>query len=78
VNDASYLRLKNFELGYSMPSSALKRIRFSSVRFYISGQNLLTFTSLIKQIDPERAKAVIGNTSYPQTKVVTFGINIKL
>ncbi len=75
LRDASYIRLKNMELGYSIPAAFLKKIKVGSLRLYVAGQNILTFSNLIKQIDPERGTSVGGNLSYPQTKIYSFGIN---
>ncbi|WP_158267107.1 TonB-dependent receptor [Chitinophaga niastensis] len=75
VKDGSYLRLKNLQIGYTLPESLVKRIGLTKVRFYYSGQNILTFDHLYKWIDPEAP-----NTSsiyyYPQVKVNTLGVNV--
>jgi TonB-dependent starch-binding outer membrane protein SusC len=75
MDDASYLRLKNFEFGYSVPTKLLKKIKMDRVRAYVSGQNMLTFTK-ITNVDPERFASDISNTSYPQAKTLSFGLNI--
>ncbi len=79
VWNASYLRLKNLELGYSLPNSLLKTIKLEAVRFYISGQNLLTWTKL-PLIDPEATQSGYGDNNargwyYPQQRVFSFGLN---
>jgi TonB-linked SusC/RagA family outer membrane protein len=71
--DASYLRLKNIELGYSLPKKWFDHTYLSQVRFYLSGQNLLTFTKL-PQIDPENTH--IQGWNYPLMKAFNAGINI--
>jgi TonB-linked SusC/RagA family outer membrane protein len=73
VFDASYLRLKTIELGYSMPQEWMSKAGLSQVRFYCSGFNLLTFT---KQdfIDPEADGQFVY---YPQQKTLNFGVNVK-
>ncbi len=76
LHDASYLRLKNIELAYSLPTTWLSRARIAHARIFVAGQNLLTFTPLIKQIDPERRANVSRNVSYPQLKVMTCGFNV--
>ncbi|MFC3199828.1 SusC/RagA family TonB-linked outer membrane protein [Parapedobacter deserti] len=76
LHDASYLRLKNIELGYTLPTKWLSSTGITDVRIFAAGQNLLTFTPLIKQIDPERRADVSRNVSYPQLKVMTFGFNV--
>lgn len=73
--DTSYLRLKNVELGYTFNKPKLIPL-FNSVRFYVSGQNLLTFTDF-KGNDPE---ADGGNYQYgiryPMTRVFNFGVKV--
>jgi TonB-linked SusC/RagA family outer membrane protein len=73
IYDASYIRLKNLELGYTLPKSLVSKAKLSSVRIYTSGQNLLTF-SKVPQVDPE----TINNAgqSYPNVKSVNFGIKV--
>jgi len=81
VEDADYLRLKNIQLGYSLPKSVLNRLNIEKFRLYVSGDNLLTFTKY-SGLEPE-----IGNTGdvfrtgidqgvYPQARVFTIGANI--
>lgn len=73
VRDASYLRLKNLEIGYSFKATALKKIGIESLRVYINGYNLLTFDGL-DFIDPE---SKIGNANlYPNTRIFNCGVNI--
>lgn len=69
--DASYIRLKNLEIGYSFHIPGLK---INSIRVYANGYNLLTFTGF-KANDPE-AQAGYGSTRYPMTRVYNFGMNI--
>lgn len=75
VRDGSYLRLKNLQVGYTLPGSLVKRIGLSKVRFYYSGQNILTFDHLYKWIDPE-ASISSSIYYYPQVKVHTLGVNV--
>ena len=71
--DGSFLRLKNFEVGYSLPKKVLSRTGFiQSLRFYISGNNLLTF-SKFKLWDPEQGGG--QGASYPNNRVYSFGLN---
>ncbi len=69
--DASYIRLKNVEIGYSF---RIPGVPINSIRVYANGYNLLTFTSF-KANDPE-AQAGYGSTRYPMTRVYNFGINV--
>lgn len=55
IMDASYIRLKNAEVGYTLPESISKKIGASNVRFYLSGNNLYTWTHLkTDSFDPEQ------------------------
>lgn len=75
VKDGSYLRLKNLQVGYSLPEKLISRIGLKKVRFYYSGQNILTFDHLYKWIDPE-ASISSSIYYYPQVKVNTLGVNV--
>lgn len=75
LHDASYIRLRNIEFGYRLPRKILSRLHISNLRFYVAAQNMLTFSGLIKQVDPERASTRTNNQSYPQVKSVSFGFN---
>lgn len=74
LNNASFLRLKNVEIGYTLPKSALEKIKISSLRIYASAFNLFTITG-VKDYDPE------GNSTsgqfYPQQRILNLGLNIK-
>ena len=74
VQNASYLRLKTLEFGYSLPKSTLGKIGISSMRLYFSAYNLVTFTGL-KYLDPEHPSETYGYL-YPLTKTYNFGVNI--
>jgi len=84
VQDASYLRLKTLELGYTLPKKLLSKTGIKHVRLYLSGYNLLTFTGLT-YADPERGgdNPAINSTpyvdfySYPVNKTFTLGASIK-
>ena len=72
--DASFIRLKNLELGYTIPRTVMGKIGLDSFRFYVSGFNLLTWAKEIKWCDPE----VSGNfLSYPQQRVINLGARIQ-
>lgn len=72
LRDASYIRLKNVEIGYSFSKKVLSKIRLSSLRLSMSGYNLLTFDDL-EFCDPETNPS--GDT-YPLIKVVNFGLRV--
>lgn len=79
VYDGSYLRLKNVQLGYTLPQFLTKKVFVSSLRFYVAAENLLTFTKY-HGFDPEISS---GGTSlgvdygvYPQARTWTIGANL--
>lgn len=81
VEDGSYLRLKNVQLGYALPKSVLKRIHFEKFRLYVSAQNLFTFTKY-SGMDPEigayggALNAGVDRGFYPQARVLLGGVNV--
>ncbi len=79
TKDATYVRLKNLSIGYSLPSSPLSTIGVKRLRLYISGTNLLTFANLgiFEDYDPEISRTDSQRT-YPIQKVYSIGINITL
>jgi len=84
VEDGSFLRLKNLQIGYSLPSTITDKIGADSVRFYLQGTNLITLTEYTG-FDPEinargndQLNLGIDSNVYPQAKIFTFGINLKL
>jgi TonB-linked SusC/RagA family outer membrane protein len=74
LEDASYLRLKNIEIGYTLPNALTSKLKISKLRLYAGGQNLFTWTKL-KNYDPEKRTNDVRNESYPQIKVIQFGVN---
>ena len=71
--NGSYIRLKNMEVGYTLPKKWSKTIRASSIRFYINGLNLLTFDRYpVKYQDPEQSSELL----YPVFKTYNMGLNI--
>lgn len=76
VEDASYVRLKNVELGYSLGTlNAISRLGVQNVRLYVSGQNLLTSTKYTG-LDPESTD-ILDRGTYPQSRAFLFGTNVK-
>ena len=77
IRDASYLRLKNVEIGYTFSRKMVKPLGVQSIRLYVSGSNLITWTDVI-DLDPE-APSRAGNVeinSYPLQKIYNIGLNI--
>ena len=74
IKSGAYLRLKNAQIGYTLPKSVTNTIGIGKCRFYVSGQNLLTWSDLTDDgIDPENPQ---DSRYYPQVKVYTFGVNV--
>jgi TonB-linked SusC/RagA family outer membrane protein len=83
VQDASYIRLKTLEIGYTLPKKIVNRAGIKNVRIYLSGYNLLTFTGL-HEVDPERPGSSGGASSnyvdfynYPINRTFTIGASVK-
>lgn len=75
--NGNYLRLKSFQIGYTLPHSIVKNAGIDRVRFYIEGSNILTFSELTKyNIDPESPG--VNNGYYPQQRTLSFGLNFSL
>ena len=75
LEDASFLRLKNLMLGYSLPSDLLKKTGFiRGLRFYAQAQNLLTFTKF-SGLDPEGTSNLYA-AKYPMSRQFTFGLDL--
>ncbi len=76
VYNASYIRLKNVQLGYTLPKSLMNRLPLNKVRIFATADNLWTRHQMPQGWDPERPN---GNaTTYPITSTYTFGINVIL
>ncbi len=77
IRSGDYLRLKNVELGYTLPTKVADRLKIGSLRVFISGYNLLTFSNLNNlKVDPEILSAGYGS-SYPYLVSFSAGINLK-
>ena len=72
LQSASYCRLKSITLGYTIPKAILDKVGVSRLRVYITGENLFTFTPLIKAFDPE----TLDNLTYPINKKLAVGLNL--
>ena len=75
LEDGSYLRLKNAQIGYNLPKKVLAPAKIGSCRIYLSGSNLLTFTKYTGY-DPEASFSGVDRGNYPQA--VTFLLGVKL
>lgn len=78
VRDASFLRLKNLQVGYALPKALVSKLGIQSLRVFVSGQNLLTFNSFYKGWDPENEIGTGDAPSYyPINRIYSFGMNVK-
>lgn len=75
LRDASYLRLKNLQVGYNFSSSLISKIGLQSLRIYFSGENLFTITDY-PHMDPERSGDG-RHAVYPQLKTLSIGLDVK-
>jgi TonB-linked SusC/RagA family outer membrane protein len=89
LQDASYIRLKNLTIGYSLPRSVMEKLHLSSARIYFTGQNIWTHSPMykitknfdpevIEGSDPEINSGQGDGFSYPMQKSWTIGINLGL
>lgn len=84
LQNAAYIRLKNIQLGYTLPASITNKAYISKLRFFISGENLWTGTKLANMFDPEtinggKVNNGVGNgNAYPLSKTISFGLSVTL
>ncbi|MDG5798900.1 TonB-dependent receptor [Marinilabiliaceae bacterium ANBcel2] len=78
LEDASYIRLKNLQIGYTLPVDITGNFGIERARFYVAGENLLTFTSLTDIFDPETVGLAgwSDGKTYPLSKVYSIGVNL--
>ena len=77
IRKASYVRLKNLELGYSFAPALLSKAHIERLRLFVMAQNLFTITD-IKNYDPEKYASDSRNWTYPNASTLSVGINISL
>lgn len=75
LQDASYVRLKNFQVGYTLPSAWMMKWGIQKIRVYFSGENLFTLTRLDEQFDPETIGTRNGN-GYPLSMTLSGGLSL--
>lgn len=78
LQNAAYIRLKNLQLGYTLPVKLTSRWGIRALRLYLSGENLWTGTSLVEQFDPETISGGSGGIGYPLSKTLSCGLSITL
>jgi TonB-linked SusC/RagA family outer membrane protein len=81
VENGSFLRLRNVELGYNFPSKLITKANLSNARIYVSGQNLFTITKY-SGLDPDVVGANpnlepgVDNGNYPSSRIISFGLSV--
>ena len=77
LQNAAYMRIKNIQLGYTLPTAIASKIGANRIRFYFSAENLATFTKMNKIFDPEATGGDWGpGKIYPLQRTVSFGLNL--
>ncbi len=75
LRDASYLRLKNIQIGYTLPKTLTSQAGIERLRVYVGGSNVFTITDVDKGVDPESYDGRIGG--YPPVSVYSVGVNVQ-
>ncbi|NLP56861.1 TonB-dependent receptor [Lutibacter sp. B1] len=78
LQDASYIRFKNLQIGYTLPNHITEKMGINKLRFYVSGENLWTSTNLSSIFDPETIDDGYesNGNAYPLSKTFSFGLNL--
>lgn len=74
IQNTSYLRMKNIQLGYTIPKNILKPFGIENLRVYYSAENLFTIENMLFDIDPENSNT--GGNDYPLLQTHSFGVNV--
>ena len=72
MQDASYIRLKQITIGYTLPKDVMGRVGIDNLRLFVTGQNLCEWTKLLKSYDPE-----LLSQDYPINRIVTLGLQAR-
>ena len=77
LQSAAYLRLKNLQVGYTVPTYLVNKIGLNKVRVFFSGDNLFTISSIFGVFDPEAVGGAMGNGKiYPLSRTLSCGVNV--
>lgn len=77
IQNGAYIRLKNIQLGYTIPASLTKKFGVNRLRVYLSGENLVTLSKMVGGWDPETT-STSGGRIYPVATVTSIGLNLTL
>ncbi|HLP71626.1 MAG TPA: TonB-dependent receptor [Bacteroidales bacterium] len=75
LQNASYLRLKNLQLGYTFAPSLINKLSMKQLKVFVNAQNMLTFSKM-KKFDPEKNMKNDNIFEYPSIKILSFGLNV--
>ena len=82
IQSGAYTRLKSLQIGYTIPKNVTDNLNIDNIRMYVTGENLFTITDLMF-FDPEQVRDFPGNndllgsaSSYPLSRIVSFGVNV--
>lgn len=78
VQNGAYIRLKNIQVGYTLPQTVLNKIHIANVRVFLSGENLWVGTGLKQSFEPETLGKGSNSLGYPLTKTISAGLSITL
>ena len=76
LQDGSYIRLKNVQIGYTLSNNISRKIKMDKIRFYLSGENILTLSKMMKSFDPEANVGQSGGLVYPLSQTFSVGLNV--
>lgn len=76
LQNAAYLRLKNLQIGYTIPRIITNKVGIDKLRFFVSGENLATWTKMTSIFDPETISGLSYGNVYPLSKTYSFGVNV--
>uniref|UniRef100_UPI0040481660 SusC/RagA family TonB-linked outer membrane protein n=1 Tax=Mariniflexile sp. TaxID=1979402 RepID=UPI0040481660 len=81
IQSGAYTRLKSLQIGYNLPKDVTTKLNINTIRMYVTGENLFTITDLMF-FDPETVRGgndLLGSaSSYPLSRIVSFGVNVSL
>ena len=79
LGNSSYLRVKNVQVGYTLPAGWSKRVKIQNFRIYASADNVYTLTKFFQGLDPERTASGSARAAiYPQSAIYSFGVRLTL
>jgi TonB-linked SusC/RagA family outer membrane protein len=78
MQNARYMRIKNLQVGYTLPSALTGKWGIANCRVFFSGENLFTATPLFSIFDPETAMGGVGGNAYPLSRTLSFGVSLTL